>query len=249
MTISLRKNYIILLIVYLWHHTVRKHDNQHQYCYGLVMQYDSKNSVIFGLTHWGRVMHICVNKLTIIGSDNGLSPGRRQAIIWPNAGMIIIGPLGTNFSEILIEILTLSFKKMRLKVSSTKWRSFCLGFNVLSNSLPYNDTKPSREPLLTDSLICYVEILQLSTCKECLRIIHFTSQTRLLVTNELFAHFVTEICTCVQVSVTKCCITGCETGGICATGHSFAGCSFYVIFIEQISLPTAAFVPLIYQYQ
>ena len=33
-------------------------------------------------THWGRVMHICVGKLTIIGSDNGLSPERRQAIIW-----------------------------------------------------------------------------------------------------------------------------------------------------------------------
>ena len=38
------------------------------------------------LTHWGRVAHICVSKLTIIGSDNGLSPGRRQAIIWTNAG-------------------------------------------------------------------------------------------------------------------------------------------------------------------
>ena len=33
------------------------------------------------LTHWGRVTHICVGKLTIIGSDKGLSPGRRQAII------------------------------------------------------------------------------------------------------------------------------------------------------------------------
>ena len=30
------------------------------------------------LTHWGRVTHICVSKLTIIGSDNGLSPGRRH---------------------------------------------------------------------------------------------------------------------------------------------------------------------------
>ena len=48
--------------------------------------------------------HICVNKLTIIGSDNGLSPGRRQAIIWTNAGILLIGPLGTNFPEILIEI-------------------------------------------------------------------------------------------------------------------------------------------------
>ena len=33
------------------------------------------------LTHWGRVMHICVRKLSIFGSDNGLSPGQRQAII------------------------------------------------------------------------------------------------------------------------------------------------------------------------
>ena len=54
--------------------------------------------------HWGRVTHICVNKLTIIGSNNGLSPGRRQALIWTNAGILLIGPLGTNFSEILIEI-------------------------------------------------------------------------------------------------------------------------------------------------
>ena len=75
--------------------------------------------------------HICVGKLTILGSDNGLSPGRRQAIIWTNAGILLIGPLGTNFSEILIGILTFSFKKMRLKMSSVKWRPFCLGLNVL----------------------------------------------------------------------------------------------------------------------
>ena len=56
------------------------------------------------LTNWGRVTHICVGKLTIIGSDNGLSPGRRQAIICTNAGIWLIGPLGINFSEILIGI-------------------------------------------------------------------------------------------------------------------------------------------------
>ena len=44
------------------------------------------------LTHWGRVTHICVGKPTIIGSDNGLSPGRRQAIIWTNAGILLIEP-------------------------------------------------------------------------------------------------------------------------------------------------------------
>ena len=87
-----------------------------------------------GLTHWGRVTHICVSKQTIIGSDNGLSPGRRQAIIWTNAGMLLIGNLGTNFSQILFEIGIFSFKKMGLKVSSAKWRPFCLGLNVLTPS-------------------------------------------------------------------------------------------------------------------
>ena len=48
--------------------------------------------------------YICVSKLTSVGSDNGLSPGRRQAIISTNAGILLIGPLETNFSEILIEI-------------------------------------------------------------------------------------------------------------------------------------------------
>ena len=69
--------------------------------------------------------HTCVSRLTITGSDNGLSPGQRQAIIWTNAGILLIGLLGTNFSEKLIEILTFSFTKMRLKVSSAKWRPFC----------------------------------------------------------------------------------------------------------------------------
>ena len=86
------------------------------------------------LTHWGRAKHICVVKQTFIGSDNGLSPGRLQAIIWTNAGILLIGPLGTNFSEILIGIQTFSVKKMHLKMLSAKWRPFCLGLNVLNNS-------------------------------------------------------------------------------------------------------------------
>ena len=85
------------------------------------------------LTHWGRVTHICVGTNTNIGSDNGLSPGRRQSIIWTNDGILLIGPLGTNFSDIFIEILAFSLKKMRLKVSSAKWRPFCLGLNVLTH--------------------------------------------------------------------------------------------------------------------
>ena len=87
------------------------------------------------LTHWGRVTHICVNKLTTIGSDNGLSPGWRQAIIWANAGLLLIGPWGTNFYEILIDIHTFSLKKIHLKMTSGKWQPFCLGLNVLNKDV------------------------------------------------------------------------------------------------------------------
>ena len=79
------------------------------------------------LSDW--VTHICISKITTVGSDNGLAPGRRQTIIWTNDGILLIGPLGTNFSEFLIGIQTFSFKKMHLKMSS-KWRPFCFGLNV-----------------------------------------------------------------------------------------------------------------------
>ena len=89
--------------------------------------------VPINLTHWGRVTHICVSKLTIIGSDNGMSPALRQAIIWTNVGILLIWPLGINFNEILIEFNTVSFKKMYLKMSYAKWRLFRLGLDVLIN--------------------------------------------------------------------------------------------------------------------
>ena len=87
-------------------------------------------TTVFQLTHWGRVTHICVSKLAIIGSDNGLSPGRRQAIIWTNAGILLIGPLGTNFSEILTEIYIFSFKNMLLKMSGNLPRPQCVKVRV-----------------------------------------------------------------------------------------------------------------------
>ena len=80
--------------------------------------------------HWGWVKNVCLGDLTIIGSDNGLSPGRRQAIIWTNAGILLIGPLGTNFSEILIKIVWFLFKKMHLKMLPVKWQPFFLGLSV-----------------------------------------------------------------------------------------------------------------------
>ena len=104
-----------------------------------VIRYECEFSHVFPyspyeLTAWGRVTHICIGILTIIGSDNGMSPGRRQAIIRTNAGIWLIGSLGTKFIEISIEFLTSSCKEMCLKVSSAKWRLLCLGLNV------WNDT-------------------------------------------------------------------------------------------------------------
>ena len=98
-------------------------------------------------------MHICISKLTIIGSDNGLTPGLFQAIILINAGILSIGPLGTNFSEIFIEIHTFSFKKMHSKMLSVKCLPFCLSLSVLSKrhyivqcwlTVPYSITKPNK---------------------------------------------------------------------------------------------------------
>ena len=124
------------LVVVLWSHANINYD---------IIFTDCSQNVLSGLrassrhrqvdyhlsTHWGRVTHICVSKLTIIDWDNGLSPERRQATIWTNAGILLIGPLGTNFSEILIEIQTLSLKKIRLKMSFAKCCSSPLGLNVL----------------------------------------------------------------------------------------------------------------------
>ena len=54
-------------------------------------------SIDHGLTHWGTVTHIFVSTFSNIYSDNGLSPGRHQAIIWSNVGMFIIGPFSENY--------------------------------------------------------------------------------------------------------------------------------------------------------
>ena len=84
------------------------------------------------LTHWGRVTHICVSKIIIIGSDNGLSPGRRQTINWNNARILLIGLSGTNFSEILIEIHTFSSKTCIWKCLLEKFGHFVSASMVLA---------------------------------------------------------------------------------------------------------------------
>ena len=61
----------------------------------------------------------------IIGSGNGLSPIRHQAITWTNDALLLNGPIGTKVYEILIKIQTLSVKKMYLNTSPVTWLSFC----------------------------------------------------------------------------------------------------------------------------
>ena len=82
--------------------------------------------------------YTCISNLIIIGSGNGLSPDRWQAIIWTSAGILLIGLLGTNFSKIFIEIHEFLFKKMHLKMSSGKWRPFCLTLYVLKNRFSWS---------------------------------------------------------------------------------------------------------------
>ena len=116
------------MMVFPWPPSLMRKESQ----FSLSKMHHYTNMELRNLTHWGRVTHICVSKLTIIGTDNGLSPGRRQAIIWTNDGIWLIRPLGINFSEILIGIQTFSFQKMHLQMSSAKCRPSCLGLNVIT---------------------------------------------------------------------------------------------------------------------
>ena len=118
---------------------------------------------------------MCVSKLTIFGSDNGLLRGRRQAIIGNNGGILLIGPLGTNFSEIWMEIQIFSLKKMCLKMSYAKCFPFRLGLNVLLSWLQwYIEFLKSRGilligPLGTNFSEIWMEIQIFSLKKMCLK--------------------------------------------------------------------------------
>ena len=126
-----------------YHHSQIKHNRT--VCASYLFQYGNN------LSHWGRVTHICASKLNFIGSDNGLAPDRRQAIIWTYAGMLWIRTLGTIFTEILSEIHTFSFKKMYLKMSSVKWLQFCFGLKV--------SVAPCTRALYAVYMIKVIEIL------------------------------------------------------------------------------------------
>ena len=81
-------------------------------------------------------IYVSVNYVNF-GSANVSSPELCQAIIKTNADLLSIGPLGTNYSEILIGIQAFSVKKMPLKMSSAKWWPFCFCLNVLIHAHNY----------------------------------------------------------------------------------------------------------------
>ena len=69
------------------------------------------------------------SNLTIIGSYNGLSPDWHQAITWTNTGILSIGPLGLNFSEIKKSYIFI--KENAIEFTLVKQQPFCLSLNVL----------------------------------------------------------------------------------------------------------------------
>ena len=109
-----------------------------------------KKSKPSGIINWGPVTNICVSNINIIGSDNGLSTCRSQAIFWTNADILLTWLLGTNFSEILSKFITFSSEKMHFKKSSGKWRPFCFGLNVILDLVcpPYTIVCPISDVLL-----------------------------------------------------------------------------------------------------
>ena len=101
--------------------------------------------------HWRTFIHwASFHKLSWKNSYNRKiwQTCRRQAIIWFNAGILLIRTLGTNFSEILSKIHTFPFKKIHLKASSGKWRPFCLGLNVFNGPLCTTASIPSHFSLI-----------------------------------------------------------------------------------------------------
>ena len=85
--------------------------------------------------------HICVGKLTIIGSNNGLSPGRCQAIIWTNAGTLfnwtLRNKLQWNFnrnSYIFIQENTFEnvIRKMTAILSRGRWVKCACNYQPIS---------------------------------------------------------------------------------------------------------------------
>ena len=80
------------------------------------------------------MMQICVGKLTVIGSDIGLSPGRRQVNIWTGAEILLVGPLGTSSRNSNIFIQENAFQNVACEMASILYRSQCAKNNGSYNN-------------------------------------------------------------------------------------------------------------------
>ena len=89
-------------------------------------RYSLSKRYIFGwLTYAKQHKYMSLNQTTI-GSDNGLSPVRCQAILWTHADSLSLSnePLATNLSEISMKMNMFAFKKMYFKMPCAKWWPF-----------------------------------------------------------------------------------------------------------------------------
>ena len=88
-------------------------------CKPVVLSLNCQNTIKTSLKCWkiDTTLNIFVSKQTITGSDNGVSPGRPQAIIWTNAEILLSWNFRTGFSDTLSQSNTFSFKNMHLKMA------------------------------------------------------------------------------------------------------------------------------------
>ena len=88
---------------------------------------ESEPRIFHTFTHWGQVTLICLSNLTIIGSGNGLSPGRCHAITWTHAGILLTDKLQWNFNQIsYIFIQASAFEKVFCKMADILSQPQCL---------------------------------------------------------------------------------------------------------------------------
>ena len=73
-------------------------------------------------------IYASVNKATN-GSNNGLSPAQPQAIIWTNAGSLLVDPLEQ--TSVKFESKYKSFHGIKWILKDSKWQAFFLNLNVL----------------------------------------------------------------------------------------------------------------------
>ena len=111
-------------------------DKFESYAFKITITSSSHGATV--LIYFGRVTHICISKLTTIGSDNGLSPGQRQAIISTNAGILLIGPLGTNFSENFIGIQNVFIKQNAIENVVCEMASILSQPQCVNGLAPFN---------------------------------------------------------------------------------------------------------------